>query len=235
LLLGAADRASGSAASLESMDISEFSLPSGRMARIRFVPHSVLEELRSLCVRAVDGRSVPSMKVNPPTFAFSQLLLLHRIRTGLALTNESIHSAWRAELRCDALPSVLAARHLRFAGERVEETKALLAAPSLESAQWCARQAANELLAATLCSVGSTDPRPEWHLRQLRASTPDLGEAEVARLIDAVCGWSSSSLERTQSLLKICEDLALAVIDRLPDVADYATGVLGGDPRQPRH
>lgn len=157
-------QSSTQAASLLGAARARYRLPNLRHVTMRYIHADTLNALQARVRCTQDGFCVPSLLAGASRLTLDDQILLHEIRDGITLRNASIAEQWRNALHIDSLPVMLAAQRLKNYGARRANAEQFFAAGEAQSAQWCMREALEELLAAYLAAFGRTNPRKRWHL-----------------------------------------------------------------------
>lgn len=205
------------AASLMGATDASYRLSSGRIIIVRYTDVEILTDIQNITQRYHDSLSLPAALVKPAEFSLAQQILLHEIRDGMTLRNESIVEIWREKLRVMELPTYIAIHKLQIYAARRANSEQFANVGEMQSALWCLREAQEELLAAYLASFGLTNPRKRWHMKLLQVAA----ETHGARNALAFQSMLLAALgECTQTHFRQCKDCMDAVlreiVERLP-------------------
>ena len=114
----------------------------------------------------------------------SELRLLHRLRTGMVLTNPEIASYWREQLQLEVLPVYLLLQgvgmHFAYREDAIAQNKY---EHDVYSTLIMLRLAAENMAYAMVASVGESLPARKWLTRLLRRNQSVLGERQVNELL----------------------------------------------------
>ncbi len=209
------------AASLHGATRARYRLPNMRHVTMRYVGADTLHALKERVQRTQDGFRVPSLLVGAPRLTLDDQILLHEIKDGLIVCNSSIAEQWRHALHSDSLPLMLAANRLsRYAARRINAEHFAVCGES-QSAQWCMREALEELLAAYLAAFGRTNPRKRWHLLLLERL--DCIRAEQAGRLAALLSAPLPGTSDLSETLSVVDAVLREITAQLP-----VLGNLGG-------
>jgi hypothetical protein len=157
-------------------------LPQGRRVTTEYWRAEDVERLQRRLSTVGVAIYEPSRLHQIEYFSDLELRLLHRLRTGLVLTNPLRAEQWRQAMEVETLPNYLL---LHWAGAyQAMRDDAWAQAEDGDglSAWWMARAALDYLGAAMLASVGETNPYSKWRPRLLQRNRPELGTYVVDRL-----------------------------------------------------
>ncbi len=104
-----------------------------------------------------------------------EVTLMHRLRTGVVLSNPAVAEAWRLRLHLDGLATYVMLVAAWHCTAHVMDVAGALEADDPASAAWVARSCLDQLAAALLASVGETNPSQRWRVRLLRRHRAALG------------------------------------------------------------
>jgi Nucleotidyltransferase domain len=124
----------------------------------------------------------PSKLKKLERFSETELRLLHRLRTGVALANIEAAESWRRRLLLNQLPQYLIVHSLSYHNIFREDTIAQSRYGDHLSALYMLRFTMDYLASAMLASVGETNPYPKWRIRLLDRYKGPLGESRVRAL-----------------------------------------------------
>jgi len=116
-------------------------------------------------------------------FDFSELLILHRIRTGIVLANPENAERWRQRLFLDQWPLYVILHGLGTHNIYREDAIAQVRYGDNLSALGMLRIMMDHLASSVLASVGETNPYPKWRLRLLNWYKRDLGDETVDNFV----------------------------------------------------
>ncbi|HSE18451.1 MAG TPA: hypothetical protein VLB46_15465 [Pyrinomonadaceae bacterium] len=116
-------------------------------------------------------------------FDDSELLILHRIRSGLVLANPENAEHWRQRLFLDQLPLYLILHGLGMHNVFREDAIAQVRYGDNLTALVMLRIMMDHLASSMLASVGETHPYPKWRVRLLNWYRGDLGEETVDKVL----------------------------------------------------
>jgi predicted nucleotidyltransferase len=125
----------------------------------------------------------PSKLKKVERFDFSELLIMHRIRTGIVLANPGIAESWRERLYLDQLPLYIILHGLGTHNIYREDTIAQVRYGDNLSALGMLHIMMDHLASAILASVGETNPYPKWRMRLLNWYKGDLGEETIENFV----------------------------------------------------
>ncbi len=125
----------------------------------------------------------PSKLKKIERFDFNELLILHRIRTGVVLANPENAERWRQRLFLDQLPLYVILHGLANHNIYREDAIAQVRYGDNLSALGMLRIMTDHLASAVLASVGETNPYPKWRVRLLNWYKGDLGDETVEKLM----------------------------------------------------
>jgi hypothetical protein len=167
------------------------------------------------------------MGLNLPPMDLTTRVLLHELRSGVVLANDSVADSWRQSLRLEQLPVYLAAQHLQQFAARRQNVEWHLKDDEWESALWTLREGLEELMVAVLAAAGETNPRKRWHLQLLRRHGAEFGDETVEALIRLLCEWPADEPhDAIRRAWEVSDGLLEAVVRRRPElstIVDVAT------------
>lgn len=224
LLIGPGAVADGIAASVASMRSGSYRMASGEIVTVRFCPHQEINAVAATIGRFDQAFLEPSVWANLPELSYQSRVLLHELRNGVVLANESIAQAWRQLLRVDQFHLYLVAAHLRKFASRRSGALRHLKDGDEETAQWALRECMEGLLAALLASVGETNPRKRWHLRLLRQHPEAVGTAEFEQVLRMFCEWHHAHVpEAIAAAVDTADALLSQIVLRCPALGMLAS------------
>jgi hypothetical protein len=227
LLIGPGTQYAGISASVASMSSASYQLASGRAIKIRFCTDRELLAVSELVNRFEHTLLEPSMGLNLPPMDLTTRVLLHELRSGVVLANDSVADSWRQSLRLEQLPVYLAAQHLQQFAARRQNVEWHLKDDEWESALWTLREGLEELMVAVLAAAGETNPRKRWHLQLLRRHGAEFGDETVEALIRLLCEWPADEPhDAIRRAWEVSDGLLEAVVRRRPElstIVDVAT------------
>lgn len=158
-------------------------LPSGQEVNFEYWNSEDLENFVQRLNASMDTLDDPSKLNKLFRFGDRELMLLHRIRAGLALANPEVAEHWRKRLRLELLPDYFIIMHLGHHYGYREDAIAQVQYGDRLAALNVMRMSMDNLAAAMLCSVGATNPYTKWRTRLLEQHKEELGPAEVDTLM----------------------------------------------------
>jgi hypothetical protein len=220
LLIGPGTQYAGISASVASMSTASYHLASGRAINIRFCAERELLTITELVSRFEHVLLEPSMGLNLPPMDLTTRVLLHDLRSGVVLANDSVADGWRQSLRLDQLPVYVAAQHLQRFAARRQNVEWHLKDNEREAALWTLREGLEELLNAVLAAAGETNPRKRWHLQLLRRHGPEFGDETVEALIRLLCEWPTGELhDAIRRAWEVSDGLLRTVVRQRPELS----------------
>lgn len=164
----------------------ENKLPGGQQINLEYWQADALEKIRERLSVNLDLIRNPSSRAGGGInkFNISELRLLHRIRTGVALTNGELADHWRERLRLEELAGYLLlmgiGMHFIYREDAIAQVEyegdALAACSMLHLAAEC-------IASAMIASAGETNPYRKWQTRLLQRNAALLGEERVSELL----------------------------------------------------
>jgi predicted nucleotidyltransferase len=158
-------------------------LPSGQEINFEYWNSEDLEDFVKRLNASMDTIDDPSKLNKLFRFGDRELMLLHRIRAGLALANPEVAEHWRKRLRLELLPDYFIIMHLGHHYGYREDAIAQVQYGDRLAALNVMRMSMDSLAAAMLASVGATNPYTKWRTRLLEQNKEALGAAEVDKLM----------------------------------------------------
>lgn len=229
LLIGPGIPNAGGSASVASMSSASYQLASGRAVGIRFCTEQELLVIRDLVSRFEGAFSESAMQLKLPALDLTTAVLLHELRCGVVLANDSIAENWRQMLRLDQLPIYLAVQRLQRFAARRRNVEWHLKDHEHEAALWTLRECLEELLAAALAAVGETNPRKRWHLQLLRRHGAEFGEETVEAFTRLLCQWpTGESHDSIRKSFNFSDELLQMIVRQRPELAAIADMVKKG-------
>lgn len=227
LLIGPGTTHTGGSPSMAPMSSASYRLASGRAVGVRFCTEQELLDVCDLVGRFDSAFMESSIGLNLPSIDLTTAVLLHEVRCGVVIANDSIAHNWRQMLRLDQLPVYLAVQRLQRFAARHRNVEWHLKDGEHESALWTLRECLEELLAAALAVVGETNPRKRWHLQLLRQHETEYGRDTVESFIRLLCQWpADGSLDVFGEAWASCDALLRMIVRQCPElqeIADVAT------------
>ncbi|MFF0745854.1 hypothetical protein ACFYVL_36230 [Streptomyces sp. NPDC004111] len=216
LLLGTGPSATGAAASVAALGSGTYALAPGRTATVRFCGHAELASAAARTAHCAEALVEPAVRANAPSLDEATRHLLHRVRTGRVLANESIAQHWRETLRTDRLADFLLAEHLGRHRELRRAAAARLADGEPRRAQWTLRESLTELLGALLAALGETDPDRTGWLPLLDLHAGSLGPRTARDLADALLHWHDGATAEghVRAALAVADSVRETVLER---------------------
>lgn len=150
-------------------------------------------------------------------FDFTELLILHRIRVGIALANPEICERWRERLQLDQLPTYVILHGLSNHNIYREDVIAQVRYGDSLSALAMLRIMIDHLATAVLASVGETNPYPKWRVRLLNWYRGDLGDETVEQFMRFLFPERSTDASATvRDALEFADREMVAIATRCP-------------------
>ena len=112
-----------------------------------------------------------------------EVMVMHRLRTGIVLANPTVAERWRTRLRLEGLPTYVMLVAAWYCFAHTADVGGELEAGEVDSAVWMMQTCIDQLAAALLASVGETNPSQRWRVRLLRRHRAELGPKTVDSLI----------------------------------------------------
>ena len=210
-------------------DESVVRLPGGQEINFEYWPTSNIEQLRQRMIPNFELMNNPMPQGSFTRLTDTELRLLHRLRTGVVLTNPEIATYWREQMQLELLPIYLVlqgvAMHFAYREDAIAqiqyERNALSALAML-------RLAAEYISFSMVASVGETLFARKWLPRLLQRNQEALGKHRVDELMNY---YFPNRQEDAETLIGKAVDFFDTIIgenlERCPDALPIMLGLSG--------
>jgi hypothetical protein len=197
----------------------------GPEINVEYWPSQYLEQLERRLTNIFTILRDPSLVGGPSKlkkierFDDTELMILHRIRTGIILANPENTERWRQRLFLDELPLYLILHGLGTHNIYREDAIAQVRYGDNLSALGMLRITMDHLASAVLASVGETHPYPKWRVRLLNWYKGDLGDETVEKLIRYLFPDPKSDASETiREALEFADSAIAGIASRCPQI-----------------
>ena len=214
IYLGEADLIGATKVQLDDVFMHDVSFdPQGNEINVTRLTAAELGRMESLMASSLRGIAEPTGSEHAVQTDPRRLELLHRLRNGLALTNDAVFQDWRRRLLVDQLHEHLCFHAIIDYYAYREDVFGELSDGAVESASWIARTLlAQKLAAALLHSAGITNTTTKWYVKLLQRHRDAIGAETVDGLLNFVARGPWSDAEALKAEIETVLEPAIAAI-----------------------
>ena len=181
-------------------------LPGGQEINIEYWRPEDLQQIQRRMTNTIATLRDPAALQKIEVFNEAELLLLHRLKSGVVLANPDAAERCRERLFLTLLADYSVLYWISFHYIFREDAIAQAADGDMLSALWMFKSALDHLGGAMLASVGETNPVSKWRLRLLLENKSPLGSNNVDTFIQYLfLDPGETNLERLRDVTAFCD------------------------------